>query len=162
MLCLTEDLKENSKPIVVRLEKALEKKHPYLFPGIILVIGFASFFIIWWLSLTDILSNHPSLDPFILLGYPLTLDYMTATVIFFAFILLMMFVVYFVCLIPMTLFVILGSKSMFVYGLSQNVAETGKKFGGIQLVLRSLLPGLFGIGIGLGAVSLGSVAIKGP
>jgi len=148
---LTEDVEKDSQPIAVRLENALEKKHPYLFPSVIMVIGFALFFIIWWLSLTDILSNHPSLDPFVLLGYPLTLDYMIATLLYFVFILLMMFVVYIACLIPMTLFVILGSKSMFVYGLSQDIAETGKKFGGIQLVLRSLLPGLFGIGIGLGA-----------
>jgi len=40
---------------------------------------------------------------------------------------------------------------MFAFGLSQDIAEPGKKFGGIQIVLRSLLPGLFGIGIGLGA-----------
>lgn len=146
---MTENVEKESQPIAARFENALENKHSFLFPGVIMVIGFALFFIIWWLSLTDILSNHPSLDPFALLGYPLSLDYMTATVLFFVFILLMMFVVYFVCLIPMTLFVILGSKSMFVFGLSQDIAEPGKKFGGIQMVLRSLLPGLFGIGIGV-------------
>jgi len=142
----------NSDPLAVRFENALEKKHPYLFPSIILVIGFGLFFIFWSMSLNDILINHPSLDPFVLLGYPLSLDYMIATAIYFAFILFMMLIVYILCLIPVTLFIVIGSKGMMAFGLSQEIAETGKKFGGIQMVLRSMLPGLFGIGIGLGGL----------
>ena len=41
---------------------------------------------------------------------------------------------------------------MLAYGFSQDIAETGKKFGGIQMVIRSMLPGLFAIGVGFGAL----------
>ena len=145
---MAEDGEPKSELLAVRFEKALEKRHPFTLPGVLMAIGCAFFFIFWYMSLDDILTNHPTLDPFVLLGYPLTLDYITVTVLFFLFILIMMFIVYIVALIPVTLFIILGSKGMIAYGLSQDIAETGKKFGGIQMVIRSMLPGLFAIGFG--------------
>ena len=151
---MTEDEKTNSEPLAVRLEKALEKKHLFTFPGILIVIGFGLFFIFWYMSLNDILINHPALDPFVLLGYDVDIDYITVTILYFVFILVMMLIVYLLLLLPVILFVMLGSKSMLAFGLSQDTAKIGKKFGGIQLVLRGLLPGLFGIGIGLGALPI--------
>jgi len=149
---MAKDGETKSEPLVVRFEKAFEKRHPYTFPAILVAIGFGLFFIFWYMSLDDILLNHPSLDPFVLLGYNINIDYILVTVIYFVFILIMMMLVYILLLIPVTLFVILGSKGMIAFGLSQDTAVLGEKFGGIQLVLRSLLPGLFGIGIGLGAL----------
>ncbi|MHA1943820.1 MAG: hypothetical protein ACW96M_05430 [Candidatus Thorarchaeota archaeon] len=149
---MNEEAESGSEPLEIRFEKALEKRHPFMFPGIFIVVGFSFFFIFWWFSLQDVLTNHPLLDPFVLLGYPLELDYMIATALYFVFILAMMFVVYIGAVIPMTLFVTIGSKTMFTFGLSQNIASIGTKFGGIQMVLRSLLPGLFGIGFGVGAL----------
>lgn len=151
---MAEEGETKSELLAIRFEKALEKKHPFTLPGVLIAIGFAFFFIFWFLSLNDILINHPALDPFVLLGYPLTLDYITATALFFLFVLILMFVVYIVALIPMTLFIILGSKGMLAFGFSQDIAETGKKFGGIQIVIRSMLPGLFAIGFGFGALQL--------
>ena len=151
---MADDGETNSEHLAVRFEKSLEKRHPFTFPVIIMGSGFAFFFIIWFMSLGDILTNHPALDPFVLLEYPLSLDYITATVLYFGFILFMMFISYIAALIPMTLFIILGSKGMMAFGLSQDITEVGEKFGGIQLVFRSMLPGLFGIGIGLGALSV--------
>ena len=147
---MTEESEETSQPIAVRFEKALEKRHPFTLPGIFIVVGFSFFFIFFYLSLNDILINHPTLDPFELLEYPLEMDYFTITAIAFFFIILLSFVVYFICLIPVTLFIILGSKSMIAFGLTQETAKIGNKFGGIQMILRSMLPGLFGIGVGLG------------
>ena len=144
-----EETKKDS--LIVRFEKALEKKHPFTFPGVLVVTGFAFFFIFFYLSLNDVLINHPTLDPFELLEYPLTVDYYTITVIAFIFIILVSFVVYFVALVPMTLFIMLGSKGMTTFGLNQDTAKIGSKFGGIQMVQRSMLPGLFGIGFGLAA-----------
>jgi hypothetical protein len=123
---MAEEGETNSEPVAVRLEKALERKHPFTFPGVFIAIGFASFFIIWYMSLGDILTNHPALDPFVLLGYPLALDYVTVTVLYFVLILFMMLVVYIVALIPVTLFIILGSKGMMVFGLSQDTMKIGQ------------------------------------
>ncbi len=149
---MAEEGEPNSELLAVRFEKALEKRHPFTLPGVLVAIGFAFFFIFWFMSLDDILINHPTLDPFVLLGYPLSLDYITVTVLFFLFVLIIMFAVYIVVLIPVTLFIILGSKGMIAYGFSQDIAETGTKFGGIQIVIRSMIPGLFAIGIGFGAL----------
>ena len=153
---MTEDGEKKSEILAVRFEKALEKRHPFTLPGVLIAIGFALFFIIWYMSLGDILANHPALNPFILLGYPedIGIDYITVTALYFVFILSMMFAVYIAALIPVTLFIIFGSKGMIVFGLSQDMTEIGEKFGGIQIVLRSMLPGLFGIGVGLGALSI--------
>ena len=148
---MTEDGETSSELLAIRFEKALEKRHPFTLPGVFIVVGFVFFFIFFYLSLNDIIVNHPTLDPFELLGYPLTIDYFTITAIAFVFIILLTFVVYFVCLIPVTLIIILGSKGMIAFGFSQATAKTGKKFGGIQMVLRSMLPGLFGIGVGVAA-----------
>ncbi|TFH01098.1 MAG: hypothetical protein E4H14_18950 [Candidatus Thorarchaeota archaeon] len=149
---MAEDGEVTSEPLVVKFEKEIEKRHPFTLPLILMATGFGLFFIFFFMSLNDILTNHPGLDPFALLDYPLEIDYYTVTVLFFLLILILMFAVYIVALIPMTLVIILGSKSMFAFGLSQDIAELGMKFGGIQMVLRSLLPGLFSIGVGLGGL----------
>ncbi|MHA1965292.1 MAG: hypothetical protein ACXACG_11440 [Candidatus Thorarchaeota archaeon] len=148
---MADDGETNSEPLAVRIEQALEKRHPFSFPGVFIAIGFTFFFIFFYLGLNDVLINHPDLDPFELLGYPLDIDYFTITAIAFGFIILITFVVYFICLIPVTLFIILGSKGMITFGFSQETAKIGEKFGGIQMVLRSMLPGLFGIGVGVAA-----------
>ncbi len=150
---MPEEGETKSELLAIRFEKALDKKHPFILPGVLIAIGFAFFFIFWFMSLDDVLTNHPALDPFALLNYPLDIDYYTITVLYFLFVLILMFIVYIGALIPVTLFVILGSKGMVAFGFSQAIAETGKKFGGIQMVIRSMLPGLFAIGIGLGGLS---------
>lgn len=151
---MAEDGETTSEPLAVKLEKELEKRHPFTLPLILMATGFGLFFIFFFMSLNDILTNHPALDPFALLEYPLDIDYYTVTVLFFLLVLILMFVVYIVALIPVTLVIILGSKAMFAFGLSQDTAELGMKFGGIQMVLRSLLPALFSIGVGLGGLQI--------
>ncbi len=151
---MSEDRETNAELLAVRFEKALERRHPFTLPGVLIAVGFALYFIFWFMSLDDVLTNHPALDPFVLLKYPLSLDYISASVLFFLFVLILMFVIYIGAMIPMTLFVILGSKGMIAFGFSQAIAETGKKFGGIQMVIRSMLPGLFAIGFGFGALQL--------
>jgi hypothetical protein len=79
---MADDGEPNSELLAVRFEKALEKRHPFTLPGALMVIGCGLFFIFWFMSLDDILTNHHALDPFILLDYPLDLDYTTVTVIF--------------------------------------------------------------------------------
>ncbi|MHA1577411.1 MAG: hypothetical protein ACTSU3_08625 [Candidatus Thorarchaeota archaeon] len=150
---MTEEA-EIKEPFVVKFEKALEKRHLFLLPSIIMVIGFAFLVGISYLSLADIANNHPEFDPFALLGYPLEIDYWTISVLFLILIPVVMLGVYFICLIPITLLALLGGRGMAVTGLRMDIAKIGEKHGGIQLVQRSLLPGLFGIGIGQGAISL--------
>jgi hypothetical protein len=41
---------------------------------------------------------------------------------------------------------------MMAFGLSQDRTQIGTKFGDIQVVLRSMLPGVFGIGVGVTAL----------
>ncbi|MHA1908131.1 MAG: hypothetical protein ACW98Y_12600 [Candidatus Thorarchaeota archaeon] len=145
---------EEAESIAVRLEKALEKKHPYTLPLIIMIPGIILLFVIFLVSLDTILLNHPSFDPFALLGYPLDIDYKIISVAYIVLLLFGMFVVYLVCLIPVSLGLLIAGKGMKGLGLSQDIAKQGTKFGGIQMILRSLLPGLFGIGVGLAALNL--------
>ncbi|MCK5151691.1 MAG: hypothetical protein KAQ65_07620, partial [Candidatus Thorarchaeota archaeon] len=56
----------DSEPIAVRFEKALEKKHPYFLPVMLMIPGLVLFFLLYYLSLNDILANHPSFDPFVI------------------------------------------------------------------------------------------------
>jgi hypothetical protein len=140
------------EPIAVRFENALEKRHKFVFPAVIMVVGLALFFIIWYTSLDDILVNHPAFDPFELLNYPLDIEYGVITVLFIALMLFLMLGAYVVCLVPLTLLVLAASKGMIVFWLSQDRVQIGSKFGGIQLVMRSMLPGLFGIGVGVNAL----------
>jgi len=143
-----------SSSFAVRFETALEKRHPYTLPVIIMIPGVILLFAIFLVSLDTIMVSHPSFDPFVLLGYPLGIDYRIISVAYIVLLLFGMFVVYLICLIPVTLGLLIAGKGMMGLGLSQDIVKQGTKFGGIQLMLRSLLPGLFGIGVGLTALNL--------
>ncbi|MHA1925197.1 MAG: hypothetical protein ACXABV_13805 [Candidatus Thorarchaeota archaeon] len=143
-----------TRPLAVKFENALEEYPRFLLPVVVMVIGMLLFFILWFGSLVDILNNHPSFDPFELLDYPLSIDYWTISLVFIGLIVLLMLASYLVCLIPITLLVLAISKGMMTFGLSQDKSQIGKEFGGIQLVLRSMLPGLFGIGVGVTALPI--------
>jgi hypothetical protein len=141
-----------SEPIADRLETALENYPRFLLPVVVMVIGLVLFFIFWFASLADILNNHPGFDPFELLEYPLAIDYWTISIVFIGAIILVMLASYLICLVPLTFLILATSKGMMAFGLSQDRTQIGTKFGDIQVVLRSMLPGLFGIGVGVTAL----------
>jgi hypothetical protein len=140
------------EPIADRLETALERYPRFLLPVVVMVIGLVLFFILWFGALSDILNNHPGFDPFELLDYPLAIDYWTLSVVFMGGIILVMLVSYLICLIPLTLLILAASKGMMAFGLSQDRMQIGTNFGDIQVVLRSIHPGVFGIGVGVTAL----------
>ncbi|MHA2004493.1 MAG: hypothetical protein ACW960_10340 [Candidatus Thorarchaeota archaeon] len=141
-----------SEPIADKLETALKRYPRFLLPVVVMVIGLVLLFIIWFASLADILNNHPGFDPFELLEYPLGIDYWTISVVFIGAIILLMLASYLICLVPLTLLILAASKGMMAFGLSQDRTQIGTKFGDIQVVLRSMLPGVFGIGVGVTAL----------
>ena len=144
----------DSEPIAVRFEKALEKKHPYFLPVMLMIPGLVLFFLLYYLSLNDILANHPSFDPFVIFGYDLEIGKEIISAIFIGAMPVAMLVAFLVFLVPLTVLILIAGKGMVALGLSQDIIQPRKKFGGIQLVFRSLLPALFGVGIGQAALNL--------